>query len=106
RGQDRTRLNRIAPSITPLIPYSGEREQLPVVNFETIRLFHFPDTLPLIEPICRDQAPAGLQSITECRLGAGGFRPGVDHAGSSGAVLRPRWNKAPVNERQFSHRFL
>src|ERR1039458_1332228 len=60
----------------------------------------------IIEPVCRDQAPAGFQCITKGRLDARCFRRCVDHTGSSRRVSGPRWNESPAHGRDLTERFL
>ena len=80
----------------------GESEQLTFTDLETIWLLGFPVSLPLVERICRNQAPAGFQRIAERRLGARRFRSGIDHPCSTRRVRRPRWNESPAHQRQFA----
>ena len=71
------------------IPQSREREQLPVVDFEAVRLLGFPVSLPLVKAVRRNQAPAGFQSIAERGLRGRRFRPCVDHAWRRQTNLSP-----------------
>ena len=87
--QNRAGLDPFAALVFPAIPYSREREQLAFTNLETIRLLGFPSSRPLIETVCRDEAPAGFQRITERRLRGRLFRPCVDQAGGAGRVFCP-----------------
>ena len=86
------------------VPQSCEREQLPFIDFKTIRLLGFP-VPPFIETVCGDQAPAEFQRITKCGLGACRFRPCVDHLAGDRRVLRPRGNESPPHQRQFPDGF-
>src|SRR5438445_10180231 len=45
----------------PANPNSCEREHLAFADFETVRLLRFPDPLPLVVRLRRNQAPAGFQ---------------------------------------------
>jgi len=83
-----------------------ERELFAFVDLETVRLFGFTRSHPLVKAVCRNQAPAGFQCIPERGLRGRRFRPCVDHLGSTGRVLRPRWNESPAHQRQFPDRLL
>jgi hypothetical protein len=89
RGQDRTGLEPLSARVLPPIPDSREREQFPSIDFKALWLFGFAQSRPLVEPVCRNQAPARFQCIAERRLRGCRFGPCVDHAGSAGRVLGP-----------------
>ena len=42
---------------------------------------------------------ASLERVSERGLGARGLRPGVNHAGCTGWIFRPRRNQAPAHQR-------
>jgi hypothetical protein len=95
RGQNRAGLQRFAVRVFPAIPYS--REQLAFIDFKTVRLLCFPCLLPLLKPICWDEAPASFQRVTKRGLHACRLRSCVDHLGSDRRVFRPRWNESPAD---------
>jgi len=53
-------------------------------------------SLPLIKPVCGDQAPAQFKSCSEGWFRVYGFHSCVDHSGADGAVLRPERYQSPV----------
>jgi len=69
RGQDGTGSYPAAAGVLPAVPKSCEREQLPVINLEAVRLLAFPCPLPLVEAVCGNEAPAELQRFGEGGLG-------------------------------------
>ncbi|PYX91349.1 MAG: hypothetical protein DMG71_20415, partial [Acidobacteria bacterium] len=79
-GQNRTGLHPSAVGIFPAIPKSSECEQRSIIDFETKRLLGHPPSLPLVESVCGNQAPARLQCITKSGFREGRLRPCIDHA--------------------------
>ena len=73
--------------VFPTIPHSRKRKQLPLIYFKAKWLLGFSRSHPLVEPIGRNEAPAGFQRTAERWLRARRFRPSVDHAGSGGRLL-------------------
>jgi hypothetical protein len=73
----------------------------PIIDFKAVWLLGFPRSHPLLEPVCRDQAPAEFQCIAERRLRGRGLSPSIDHPSSSRRVLRPAWNEPPSHQRHF-----
>src|ERR1700730_11463649 len=57
-----------------------------------------PSSLPFIETVCGNEAPAVLQRITKCGLRGCCFRPCVDHSCPDGRVFRPRRNEPPAHQ--------
>jgi hypothetical protein len=62
------RFYRLAARVPPAIPYSCEREQLPFVDLETVRLLCFSRAQPFVKAVRGNQAPPRFQRIAE-----GGF---------------------------------
>jgi hypothetical protein len=89
RGQNRAGLDPVAVRVFPAVPQPCEREQLPVIDFKTVRLFGFRRPHPFVKTVCRDQTPARFQRIAEGWLGARSFRSCVNHLGGGRRVFRP-----------------
>ena len=94
--QNRTRLQEPAGRIFPSFPDPRKCEQLTFIDLKAVRLFFLSKPLPLIKPICGNQASAKFQRIAECRLRRRRFRSRVYHASAYGRVFCPPGNKAPT----------
>jgi hypothetical protein len=53
--QDRAALNRLSFRVSPSVPETSESKQLTVINFEAGRLFRLAFSLPLVEPVSRNE---------------------------------------------------
>ena len=106
RAQDnRSRGSTAFTRILPSIPQAGKREQLAIIDFETIRLFGIPDLFPFIKSIGGDQTSAELQGIAECGPRCCGLRFSVDCACRDRRMFCPVWNEAPFHQRQLPDSF-
>src|SRR5262249_16154742 len=92
--------------IFPTVPQSSKGEQFAVANLEAERLLPFYRAHPLVETVCRDQAPTEFQGVAEGGLCGGCLLLRGDRAHWTGRVFCPMWDKSLLHCRKLPNRFL
>ena len=80
----------------PYLPQTGKGKGFSRWQVNEVGLLAACFSLPLIEPVCRDQTPALLEGSPEGRFRGYGFHPGIDHPGADRDVLGPERHQPPV----------
>lgn len=106
RGQNRAGLQHLAAWVSPAIPQTRKREQLPLVDLETIGLLGLARPHPLVESIRRKQTSSRFQRIAKSRFLRHSLGSGVDHPRRARQIFRPTRNQSPAHQRQLSCGFL
>jgi len=103
--------NRAVSTASPLALF--QRSQIPANLNNSLSLtskqygcFDFPDPLPLIERVRKNQTPATFQCIPKRWLDVGSFGSCIDHPCRSSRVISPGWNESPASQRHFPDRFV
>jgi hypothetical protein len=75
--------------VLPTIPETSENERLIVFNLDRVRNFSSNHFLPLIETVCRDQAPPFSEGATKRLSGVNHLSPRIDCFEADFLVLSP-----------------
>src|SRR5262249_8081890 len=95
RGDDGAGSDRTACAL-PSIPNTRKREWRSVFHLKVIRLRDPAVPLPLVKPICKDQASSSLKRVIEARFLFDRLDARVD---DSLGLFAPRRNQSPLQKR-------
>ena len=100
RGDDRAGLVRARLRgcflVLPDLLQAGEGKGFSRWQVKIVGLFAPCFALPLIEPVCGDQASALFEGSSEGGFRGYGFHSSIDHPGADGDVLGPERHQPPV----------
>ena len=93
--KDRATLDHLSLRVCPPAPKARESKQLAVVYFEAVRLLGLSISLPLVKPICGDEATLRPKGFAERGSVGYGFGSSVDVPDAR--ILRPGRHKSPAH---------
>ena len=85
----------IGRGVAPARPESGEDERPSIRATDRVRLSPGADSLPLVEPVDRDEAALSSERVRERRRPAERLCPRVEHPGGGLWTVRPVRDQAP-----------